>query len=636
MGATKFLRKRSKLILIIGGALLMVAWLVPQMLQQLGRNPANTQYMRIDGRKISALQADQARRRIYASLQLMGGRGLADIGVKNLAHWLLLLHEAHLHGLIGGPADGRELIENSIRQNVEQQIQFAAMLGQTPPPREQALAQARANFEAARAAIARDARLTVEEVDQALADLRGVMRLRNLAYGSAARLSDRRTIPEALRQDNQATVDYVFIPADVVLDQIPEPDDATLAAHLERFRDVRPTEGAYGIGYLLPPRVKVEWLVIDREQIASAVRVSRVEVMERYQRENPDASGTISAEKRAEIENQLRKEAADRIVAEAEKAVRAEFARSLRRLEKSGDHYILPDDWDAQRPDLHKVRDAVVEAARRVGGGDIPAPTVEVRAADWLTAQDLSALPGIGRSFMQRGTQRIPFSTAALSVPEAGGPGDLGIQARVPGAMTRDFADNLYFWTVLDGRPESPPSSMEEIRDRLAREKRRLDAYEVLVRDAEVYRLRAANEGLEVVSLPPLGYPQGRPTPQMRRAATISRRNMPFGHDSLRDESVRDAILDAAERLDPTQDIASVPVDARTLAVPVPSQLGLAIVQITAFRPLTAEQYRQRDMSIVMDMSRDALNPDDDPFSLDRLAARHNAELPRDREGEDS
>lgn len=631
MGATKFLRKRSKLILVVGGALLMVAFLLPQTLQQFGRNPANAQYMRIDGRKISGAEADVAGRRFFAARTMMG----RDIGIQNLAHWILLVHEAREHGLIGGHADGREIIERTIEEQVNWQIQLAAFQGQTPPPREQAIAEARAQIEGARAAVANQARITLDELDLALAELRGITRLRALVYGSISRLSDRRTIPEALEQHNQATVDYVFLPSDIVLDNTPVPDDAALAAHLDRFRDVRPSEGEYGIGYLLPPRVKVEWLVINREQIASAVRISRVEVMERYQRDNPDAGTSIPPEKRAEIEAALRKEAADRIVAEAEKTIRAEFARSLRRLEKSGDRYILPDDWDAQRPDLNKVRDAVVETARR-GGAEIPAPTVEVRAADWLTAQDLSALPGIGQSSMQRGTQRIAFATAALSVPAAGGAGDLGVQARVPGAMTRDFADNLYFWTVLDARPESPAASVDEIRDRLVQDKRRLDAYELLIRDAEVHRLRAANEGLEVVSLPPLGHPQGRPTPELRRGATISRGSPAFGHDRLRDVDVRDAILDAAERLDPTQDIAALPTDERTVAVPVPGQLGLAIVQIQAFRPLTIEQYRQRDPAIADRLAQDAMGPDSDPFSLDRLVARHNAELPRERDGEDS
>src|SRR5690242_15085053 len=123
MGASKFLRKRSKMILIVGGALLMVAWLLPQTLQQFGRNPGNSQYMRIDGHKVSGAQASEAERRLFAARQIMGGVSLEQLGIKNLAHWMLLVHEAKLHGLIGGPADGREFLELGMERHIQQQIQ---------------------------------------------------------------------------------------------------------------------------------------------------------------------------------------------------------------------------------------------------------------------------------------------------------------------------------------------------------------------------------------------------------------------------------------------------------------------------------------------------------------------------------
>ena len=95
---------------------------------------------------------------------------------------------------------------------------------------DQLRAETRAMMENGRARVAAEARLTPDQVDLGLAEFRGVDRLRRLASNNAARISDRRTIPEALEQHNQATVDYVFIPADTVLDQVAVPDDAALAA----------------------------------------------------------------------------------------------------------------------------------------------------------------------------------------------------------------------------------------------------------------------------------------------------------------------------------------------------------------------------------------------------------------------
>lgn len=620
---TKFLRKYNKLILVIGGALLMVAWLLPQTLQQFGRSGANAQYMRIDGRKITVAQADEAQRRFSIVRELLGTRN-----IQGLPHWLLLTHEARLNGLIGGPADGRELLAALAAQQAQQ----AAMFGQNISAEE-----IRTNLEAILVRLAGSARVTIDEAYQALADYRGIDRLVSLTMGNTFRVSDRRTVREGLKQFNQATVDYVFIPAEFVLDQIPEPDDAALTDHLERFRDVRPAEGEYGIGYTLPPRAKVEWLVLDREAIANASRVSRIEIMERYLKENPSAGNEpISEAKRTEIESALRKENADRAIAEAEKAIRSEFAKVLRKLPKRGDAYVLPADWDQQRPDLHVVRDAVVEAVRRTGL-EIPAPTVVVKDAEWLTERDLAGLEGIGLSTVQRGNARESFSRAVLSVTEAGGKGDLGIQTGVPGSVSRDFAGNLYYFTVLAALPESPATSVDEIRPKLAADKRRFDAFKLLQRDAEVYRQRAANEGLEALVPSLQGYESLPPGwPELRRSATFSR-SMPSWNDPrLSDEKTRDAIITAAERLDPTKDASTVPAEDRTVAVPVPSQMGLAVVRINAFRPMTVEAYRQRDSQLASRVGMTSVSSDDDPFTLEHLAERHNAELPPQREGDES
>ncbi len=633
----KFLRKYNKIIMVIGGALLMVAFLVPQALTQLGQDRSGREYMRIDGRKVTEGEAFKADRRRYVIAQTIPAI-LPTLGIEDRTdHWLMLVHEADRHGLIGGPQDGRDFIpdladylafvilQQQYGPNVQMllQSQFGEQMLSTT--RQTALN----SIEAARLR----SEIGTQEFDLALAELHGISRLRRLYDGGPSRVSDRRAMLEGMRMHNAATVDYVLVPADAAIDQVPVPSDETLAAHLERFKDVRPTEGEYGIGYLLPPRVKLEWLVLDRAAISEAVRVDRVEVAERFMTRNPgvQASGPEYEAVRAQIEDELRGEATDRIMAEADQAIRAEFARATRRLPTQGVYRVLPEDWDQLRPDLEAVRDVIVERVRSQTGRTIAAPTVTVMNSSWHTLENLNRLPGIGFSSIRRAGRNIGFPTAAMSVKELGDPLDMGFQVGVPGAMTTDAAGNQYYFTILDARPESPPASVDEIRDQLVQDYRRLEAFKVLQREADVYRQRALNEGLDSLAAA-LTPAEGSPAPQVRRGVSVTRTNNLLGDRALNEESVREAIVSAAEGLDPTVDASTIDAERRTLAVPAPRVLGLVVAQIQAFRPMTIETYRMMDRGLVQQMELDASGAsEEDPFSVEKLAKRLNAKLPPQR-----
>src|SRR5690606_32878880 len=94
-GMLKFLRKYSKWILVVGGSLLMVAFLLPQALTQFAGDPGSQTYMRIDGRKITGHRARLAFQE-YAALDMLptGGQGRGGLeialGIETPDHWLLL------------------------------------------------------------------------------------------------------------------------------------------------------------------------------------------------------------------------------------------------------------------------------------------------------------------------------------------------------------------------------------------------------------------------------------------------------------------------------------------------------------------------------------------------------------------
>ena len=50
------------------------------------------------------------------------------------------------------------------------------------------------------------------------------------------------------------------------------------------------------------------------------------------------------------------------------------------------------EDWEARRPRFEAIAPAIVEAVRRAMNVAIPLPSVTVKAADWLTRDEVAAL----------------------------------------------------------------------------------------------------------------------------------------------------------------------------------------------------------------------------------------------------
>src|SRR5690606_3624297 len=109
-------------------------------------------------------------------------------------------------------------------------------------------------------------RLHADDIYRALGKLHGVARMR-MAYMRAPRFSDRRLITGLKNRDDAATVDLLVVGPDQAMASIPEPSDAALQDHFEKYKTTRPSEGEFGIGYLLPDRVKIAWMTIDRTAI---------------------------------------------------------------------------------------------------------------------------------------------------------------------------------------------------------------------------------------------------------------------------------------------------------------------------------------------------------------------------------
>lgn len=654
----KALRKYNKWILVIGGSLLMVAFLVQPAINQLGGDTGSRLWATLDGTKLRERDARLAGREIEAIKALTFGAYPASLGIDDrdsTRHWVILVHEAREGGFIGEGADGAEWLPELMADVRMQQLASQLTggrnrdwraLAQNDPGFGQFLmgqhTQALEGFTAEAPEIigrvAASTQLTPAQVHAALSKVRGVIRMIN-AYFDAARVSDRRAALTGRELLDAAYVDFLFIPASVGVGAIPDPDEAALGAFFDRFKSVKPGQGEFGIGYLLPRRVKLEWLTLDAKAIENAIAMDPVAVNKRYlQAGKTKYPGDFGAE-RANVERDIKAERLAEVMQEAHRKIQSEVLRVTARLESDGRYKKLPPDWEASRPKFEAIAQSVVEQVKASSGVTIPLPTVTIRASEWITPDQVGTLDGLGSSAVQTGNLRRGFSDVVFGVrelladPGAEGEPTLPLQVGVPlveGYFTGADGSRHYI-TVLDARKESAPDSAGEIRDQVGADFKRVKAYEQLADRVEEFRSLVAAEGLTKLLdtvAPSVASPDaGRP--EVRTRVRVTREQVQeAGAANVNVKSFRDAVMSAAERLDPLTPPDQFDPATTTAAVAIPSRLGVAVARITALAPLTIEQYRLTDAAIVAaeqrkDLTLDGREPLDRPFSLTRLMQRH-------------
>ncbi len=643
----KSIRKHNKWLMVGFGVLLMVTWLVQPTLNQLNKAYDSRVVGKLDGQRISARDMATASQELAALKDLARGftdaLGLEDHGV---VHWMILAREAEEGGFVGGERDGEEweqvLATLTIQLAYEKYKDLAPQVIRIPQFVQPLMEEARPKVKSFIGSAAGRQRLTFQQTNKALAKARGVTRMIE-RYRNAGRLSDRAAILKAREFLDAAKVDYVFIPAERLIDSIANPDDATIREHFDKYKTVKPGEGEYGVGYLLPTRVKLEWMKMDRAAIEAAVSLDPVEVRRRFNQGKAAGkfTGDFAAAK-AGIEAEMKGEVVERVFQEAQVAVQTEILKATKVLDPDGKYKKLPADWEAHRPKFENIAPAVAEAVRRTVGVAIPLPAVTVKAADWLTREDLLALPDIGRSMMRAGGLPVSFDQLVFATREIPGvePGFLTIQTGVPLTETflQDGQGNRYYMTVLAVRGESAPDSVDEKRELLVKDWKKIRAFEGLKARESELRTSAVNGGLDAIiaafpaaSAPATPDPATAADPKYKALEIVKNVAVqPFNTQDqiMGTEGVNTKVLEAAVKLNPLLPPEQIPVDGATLSIPISKRLGLAVTRILSPDPVTIEKYRQNEQAVVTSTLRKELSdatpkPEDDPFSFNQLLKRH-------------
>ena len=645
----KFLRKYNKWILVVGGSLLMVAFLAPQAIQQMPRlrDPVVAEY---NGKSVKASKLERADAELRAVNALGGVGSLTDLMLgmsapsgERYKEWYMLTREAEDAGFVGSDLDGAGYYDEIAQQLAILQVRELARQNNIPesiaaqlvPQYAEGWLNRIVGSENGAASAGRFR--TLDDLHKAVAKLRGVLRMQT-AYNAMGRLSSSRATRSGVDIFNGAKVDYVVIPSERFTDAVPEPTEEAIQAHFEKYKDSIPSETEYGIGYRQPMRVKLEWLAIEREPIENAITIDAVEASKYHQLNKDKFPGSFS-ESRASIEAELKRQKAQQIISQAENAVRSEMLRATRTLERRDGYVDLPANWAEERPSLESIAQRVVDQIKEANDGlTIPLPSITVRNSKWLDQQEVYSLPGFGGANLRVGSIEAPAVIAVFSVKELNPNPNVPVQV---GLLASEFPlvgndGTRYFFRVLDARKESAPETLDEVRDEVVADMKRIEAYDRVVGELGGYTEVAINAGLEEVvesvnaGLPAESDATVGETPErvsIREGVTLISRVGQATPPVFRDENVLDAAFAVAKPLDPTKRIEDIALPERTFAVPAPKSLAVVVGRISGLEPLTREDFAMgynQYSSIITQLEVNELESVENPFTFENLKKRHN------------
>ncbi|MCC7408853.1 MAG: hypothetical protein IT442_12325 [Phycisphaeraceae bacterium] len=637
----KFFRKYllNKWVLALGTCILMVIFLLPSGYGG-GRGGSDVVIGYADGEKVrqSELQDAEGQLHILGQISPLLALRSADSSMQ----WVLMKLEARKMGLSASSTEAQQLISPEDLKKVSRQLGVhesvviralrdlvmvhrykQLILGRSYAPLSDAL---RVDMEIAQ----RYGINTLAAAGELLPWTRGETRV-------STPLIERFLYDQSAR--GRLTV--VKVDARREMGQAPEPSPEQLTALFEQHKNDLPGQSQpYGIGFMFPRRVKIEYLALPSERLRAAVEVNEAESLAYYQKNKQkfqpatpaatqeSAAGGVDPQYRqvrtqviSELTDQKAQELADRILRRARGILLSEDARNLT---QEGGYYVLPEGWQPM---------GLRALAQRLETEFSVQPDVVIRDQGLMTLEEIGQVPGIGEAAVVSGDQVAGLADYVASAkelePEAGNPLVIErLQVNMPSKPLADRGGSRYLFRLIEARPQRVPASIDEVMDEVRTAARRLEAYRRLEgaeRQAWLDRARATtleklaeDIGARLVQTPLLT--RSEPTP-------FAGMQPPAVEEVGRSQPFIDAVFNFAQELTPEGDLASMPAEERLTAVPVDAQMSLYLVRIDEFSPPAQSTLRQqmsmpRVASLVGNLIETPRH--DDPLSVEAIGRRIN------------
>jgi hypothetical protein len=577
----KKLQNYNRQILAAVSVLLLIVFLAPTAVTQCsqGGGSSTTVWAKTSDGTTLTLGDLQDMRAQLAVLEVMGEPVVGRLGAsKSPEHWWLLVKEARDAGLVGGAGDGRVMIEES-----------ATRSGAKP---DDVLMQ-----------LASSSRQQPQVVLETLANLRGVERLVGLSVGNR-RLSDARMRDAARELLTNASCEVVVLDGATATKALPidPPSEERMAKLFEQGKDQLEGAGPGGIGYKIPDRVQLEWLVVPSRDILASLAndpaLGPVELRKEFRRD-PKAFGVTDAELapgavppsyeayapkvRDAVERRLVKERAERI---------AGFVRDWNRTQMKdvpveGGMAKLPADWKDRQPSMKALAG---ELSQRFS---LATPQV-ADGGGWMTPTTIEGTPVVGTATSSEYGRPMGIGAMARAMRAFDPESRLPIQAGVMGPVAVTPGDDVVVWRITAAEKAHAPASIDEVRAAVTRDAETQARYEKLAGMADELARKAAADGLAQFANPYLSSVQPAPMVHLANLQTLNQVGFRLPGSLPKVGSDADAIRAVVRRalaLPAGAVVSTLPDSDRIVVVPVESKRAVLVVRINEVTPLYAEDY---------------------------------------------
>lgn len=481
MNLTKFLRKNTRVLLMIFMSFLLVAFLVPSQIQGCG------QQRMYDEQELGELYGETVYRqdvqRARAEMEILQRLGMLPATLDPLAYFLLTEEARQLGVRVDRDEVKEMLVAGGVTDPVLQSIQRASGM-------------------------------PYERIYDAIGRFMAVMRLGEMQAAGVTESLARKMV--SYRDSIQeAVTEMSLIDARGLLHLVPEPTEEELLAFFEKYKaeEEGQSEEQLQFGYRLADRVKLEYLTVDPAAIERKVRVTSSEAKRfyeenrnRYVKEDPNAPPGMDG--RPVQVPMTPEEALEQARQDAREIKAIEAAQRL-----INDMYEV-----ANRPWRNAPRD---EKGFRTPPEGEPISFAELReqhtdrfTVNYAATQliDRNLLVQVADKFSQAaltaGRRRLRASQLAYRVKGIlqEDPGDgwpvlnVGEPAPVVIAASEDMKHRsyqAYLFRVVEVAPSAPPDSIDEVRERVVQDWKHAKAYELAGEYAEKLASRAREVGLE-------------------------------------------------------------------------------------------------------------------------------------------
>jgi hypothetical protein len=621
----KFLRKYSVWILGFGGTLLLIAFLAPNVIQQLAQRAgysSATQATVGDGETVGFNEWQQN----VMESQIIDRLGSNIQGVGKLespSHWFLLTREADQAGFT--PPIQAVAIDDQTLLNI------AGNIGTRP--------------------------ITVLE---ALAHLQGVQRLAR-TYQSAGRFSDRRLNKSADDLLSSVAVETVAIPAK------PEDNgsfsDEAMQVQMDKWGETPKGEGDHGFGYKLPDRFKIEWLLIPSDSISEASKKSKSfssREQRKYWRRNESDPRFPPIESGSKIPDIVSETylgtLTDKTRTEISRSTTEQLRNPRRGIEELNGFYELPENWDSTRLNLEDLSSSLQNEYQ------IPLPEYG-SVATWTSVQDANEIPVIGElQATNLGDLPIDLQTLVSASKEFDGNSVYRIQEGLSSQVLESKDGDLFVFRITDSDPSRKPNDISDVRESVAYDLGRIARWDNLLAETDIIEKDARENGLLAtalkfdsivskptpISLVDTGVPAILDPATARSLMTqtiVQRLSAGQGIEDMsstipslanNDPEVVKAIIERASGLPIDVPISSLPIDQRIFVIPSHENMALLLVRVTGTTPASSELAKEFSSgtsnilpSLISFEELGGIENITEAFSFDSLADRHNFERGR-------